>query len=205
MKKTLIVNYTPRVNSNTKKMVDFFIELNKEKTDITILDLAVQPPDLLLQENLNLYVNRNFGGIELNEKEQKVLAKNDIMMNQLRNADFVVFACPMYNFSLPATVKAWFDGVIQAGETFVPTESGFKGLCENTQAMVLMTSGSDFGAEPLKSLNFATPLISACFDLIGIPCQTINVFGLQQHAHKLKEMLENANEEIKLISEKWFG
>lgn len=186
-------------------MVDFFIELNEEKTKITILDLTEQPPDLLLKENLNLYVNRNFAGIELNKTEQKVLAKNDIMMNQLRDADFVVFACPMYNFSLPATAKAWFDGVIQAGETFLPTDNGFKGLCKNIQAMVLMTSGSDFGVEPLKSMNFATPLISSCFDLMGISCQTINVFGVQQHAPKLEEMLEKANEEIKLVSEKWFG
>jgi len=112
MKKTLIVNYTPRVNSNTKKMVDYFIESNKMKTEITFLDLTEETPDLLLKENLNLYVARNFGEAELTEEEQKVLAKNDRLMNQLLNTDFVVLATPMYNFTIPATVKAWFDAVI---------------------------------------------------------------------------------------------
>lgn len=107
MKKTLIVNYTPRVDSNTKKMVDYFIESNKMKTEITFLDLAEDTPDLLLKENLNLYVARNFGGVALTEEQQKGLAKNDQMMNQLLETDFVVLATPMYNFSIPATVKAW--------------------------------------------------------------------------------------------------
>lgn len=204
MKKTLVVSYTPRDNSNTKKMVDYFMESNKIKTQITLLDLTEVTPDLLLKKNLNLYVNRNFGGMKLNEEQQKILYKNDKMMNQLLDTDFIVLASPMYNMSLPATVKAWIDAVIQAGKTFASTEEGLKGLCENKQALVLMTSGSDFGTEPLKSMNFATPLLSACFGLMGIPTEAINVFGMQQYPDKSEEMLENSKNKIALLSKKWY-
>ncbi len=204
MKRTLIVNYTPRENSNTKKMVDYFIERNKDKTDITILDLVEETPDLLLKENLNLVVARNFGGVELNEEQQKLLDKNDQLTNQLLETDYVVLVTPVYNYSLPATVKAWFDAVIQAGRTFTSSEKGLVGLCENTQALMLTTSGSDFTIEPLKSVNFATTLASACFRLLGIPTEAITVFGTQQYADKVEQLLEDSKDEINVLSEKWY-
>ena len=204
MKKTLILSYTPRENSNTKKMLDFFIENNQDKTEITFIDLAEEAPDLLLKENLNLYVNRNFGGVELTTEQQEVLAKNDKLTQQLLDADFVVLASPMYNFSVPATVKAWFDGVIQAGKTFTYTETGIKGLCENKQALILMTSGSDFGKEPYKSVNFATPFLKTSFNFLGISAEAINIFGTQQYADQFDEMLKDSKQKIELLSKKWY-
>ncbi|SFD15466.1 FMN-dependent NADH-azoreductase [Algibacter pectinivorans] len=204
MKKTLIVNYTPRVDSNTKKMVDYFIESNKMKTEITFLDLTEETPDLLLKDNLNLYVARNFGGVALSKDQQNVLSKNDKMMTQLLDTDFVVLASPMYNFTIPATVKAWFDAVIQAGRTFAYTDTGIKGLCENKQALILMTSGSDFDSEPYNKVNFATPLLLTSFGFIGIPAEAINSFGLVQYADKVEEMLANSKRKIDLLSKKWY-
>jgi len=204
MKKTLVISYTPRDNSNTKKMLDFFIEHNQDKTEIIIVDLAEDAPDLLLKENLNLYVNRNFGGIALTEEQQQVLVKNDKLMQQLLEADYVVLASPMYNFSIPATVKAWFDAVIQAGKTFAYTETGIKGLCENTKALILMTSGSDFGIQPYKDVNFATPFLITAFGFMGISAEAINKFGMAQYADKAEQMIRDAQEEIKNISNKWY-
>jgi FMN-dependent NADH-azoreductase len=159
---------------------------------------------LLLKENLNLYVNRNFGGQRLNEDQQKVLDKNDKMSDLLLDADYIVLASPIYNMSVPATVKAWIDSVIQAGKTFASTEKGPVGLCENKKALILMTSGSDFAIEPLKSLNFATPFLNACFGLMGIPSETITIFGTQQYYNQLDTLLENSKKEIALLSKTWY-
>ena len=120
------------------------------------------------------------------------------------DTDFVVLASPMYNFSVPATVKAWFDGVIQAGKTFTYTETGIKGLCENKQALILMTSGSDFGKEPYKSVNFATPFLKTSFNFLGISAEAINIFGTQQYADQFDEMLKDSKQKIELLSKKWY-
>lgn len=204
MKKTLIVSYTPREGSNTKRMVDCFIDHNKSKTEITFLELSNTPPDLLLKENLNLYVNRNFGGVVLTDAEEKVLSKNDKMMQQLLDADFVVLACPMYNFSVPATVKAWLDAVIQAGKTFTYTDTGIKGLCENKKALVLMTSGSDFSKAPYNAMNYATPLLLTSFGFMGIEAEAINAFGQVEYADKAEELFTTAKAEIEQLSNKWY-
>ena len=42
----------------------------------------------------------------------------DRMTTQLKSANIIVVAFPMYNFSMPAIVKAWFDSVMQRGVTF---------------------------------------------------------------------------------------
>lgn len=204
MKKTLIVNYTPRIDSNTKKLVDYFIEQNQDKTEIMLLDLAKNTPDLLLNNNLNLFLKRNYGGVPLEEAETRLLFKNDEMLQQVLAADFIVLAYPMYNFSLPATVKAWVDAITQAGETFKMTETGYVGLCEGKQALVLMTTGGDFSIEPSKSMNFATPLIGAELGFIGIPTEHISAFGLQQYPDKLDLILKKAEQQIQAVSNKWY-
>ena len=50
--------------------------------------------------------------------KKKLLSKMDRMTTQLKSADIIVIAFPMYNFSMPAIVKTWFDFVIQKGVTF---------------------------------------------------------------------------------------
>ncbi len=204
MKKTLIVTYTPRIDSNTQKLVDYFVDYNQDSTNIEVLDLAETTPDLLLEQNLNLFLKRNYAGIALENEEAQVLKKNDFMLQQVLDADFIVLAYPMFNFSLPATVKAWVDGIIQAGKTFKLTETGYVGLCENKKALVLMTTGSDFGVEPAKSMNFATPLIGLQFGFIGIPSEHITAFGLQQFPDKVSSILDDCKQEIKSLSGSWY-
>lgn len=205
MKKTLVINYTPRQGSNTKKMVDHFIDRNKEKTEITIVDLTESTPDLLLKDNLNPMVARNFAGIAPSEDQQKLLDKNDQFADQIMDTDYIVLVTPVYNYSLPATVKAWFDAIIQPGKTLAMTEKGLVGLSENTKAVLLTTSGGDLASDSMKHLELATPLVKACFDLLGITTEeAISVFGTQQYADTLDELLEASKEEINTLSDKWY-
>ena len=61
MTKTLVISYTPRKGSYTKILLDEFVKLAKGKTEITHLDLADTPPELLLKQNLNLIMEWNLG------------------------------------------------------------------------------------------------------------------------------------------------
>ncbi|WP_095147788.1 FMN-dependent NADH-azoreductase [Pseudomonas sp. Irchel s3a18] len=56
-------------------------------------------------------------------------------------ADAVVIAAPMYNFTIPTQLKAWFDRIAVAGQTFRYTEAGPEGLCGNKKVVVVSTSG----------------------------------------------------------------
>ncbi len=69
--------------------------------------------DMLIDNNLLAYINRNILGQKLSPNEEKLLSKMDRMAAELKSADIVVVAFPMYNFSMPAIVKALFDSVMQ--------------------------------------------------------------------------------------------
>ncbi len=80
--------------------------------DVQELDLLKDVLDMLFDNNLSSYLKRNIVGQVLLPYEEKLLSKTDRMATQLKSADIVVVAFPMYNCSMPAIVKAWFDSVM---------------------------------------------------------------------------------------------
>lgn len=199
MRKTLLVTYTPRIGSSTRQLVDTFIESAKNKTEIIELDLALNPPDLLLSERLNVFIKDIYTPEPLTEQETALLAKNEEMVKQVKDADYIVIAYPMYNFSIPATVKAWIDVIIQSGKTFELTENGFKGLCTNKKALILSTTGYDYENEPAKSADFSLPLMQSTLNFIGIKSQNVVAYGLNQYADRKGKIIAQAQIKIKQV------
>jgi len=137
--KTLIVKYLPNKRSRTKKLLDAFLE-GVSDSEVEELDLCTDVPDLFTPESLEGYFGRIIGAIPRNVPVQ-ALAKMDRMTAQLKSCDVVVLASPIYNFSLPATVKAWFDSVMLHGDTFATNPKGaYLGLMTGKKALTLMTA-----------------------------------------------------------------
>ena len=82
MSKTLLVSYTPRTNSYTKELVEEFINLSVGKTSITHLDLVKTPPDLLLEENLNLIMKWNSSDRDFTEEESAILLNHHNILDE---------------------------------------------------------------------------------------------------------------------------
>src|SRR5699024_5756317 len=66
---------------------------------------------------------------------------------ELKAADVIVFAVPMYNFNIPAALQNYFDHVARAGETFRYTADGPEGLVKGKQVAVFITRGGNYGEE----------------------------------------------------------
>ena len=74
---------------------------------------------------------------------------------------------PIYNFSIPAVLKAWIDMVARARVTFRHSENGPEGLLKNKQAYVMMAHGP--GGTTMGSTNdFASPYLRHLLGFIGI-------------------------------------
>lgn len=80
--------------------------------------------------------------------EQAVAGFSDALIAELRAADILVIGLPMYNFGIPSTLKAYFDHVARAGQTFRYTEKGPEGLLEGKQAIVFATRGGLYAGTP---------------------------------------------------------
>lgn len=68
----------------------------------------------------------------------------DELTDELVAADTLVLGAPMYNLTIPSTLKAWIDHVSRAGRTFRFTDTGPIGLLEDTRAYVAIAQGGSF-------------------------------------------------------------
>ncbi|MDG5734482.1 FMN-dependent NADH-azoreductase, partial [Acinetobacter baumannii] len=69
-----------------------------------------------------------------NAEELQALARSNELTDEVLAADVLVLAAPMYNFTIPSTLKAWLDHVLRAGITFKYTETGPQGLLTGKRA-----------------------------------------------------------------------
>jgi FMN-dependent NADH-azoreductase len=68
-------------------------------------------------------------------------ARAERAMSDFLAADVIVIGAPMYNFSIPSTLKAWIDRVAVAGKTFRYTTSGPEGLAGGKRVFLAITQG----------------------------------------------------------------
>ena len=87
------------------------------------------------------------------------------LIAELEATDLLVIEAPLWNFSIPASLKAWFDQVVRARRTFRMSETGSEGLLKDRKTIVIVTTGG----VPLGSgYDFATPYIRHILGFIGI-------------------------------------
>jgi FMN-dependent NADH-azoreductase len=112
------------------------------------------------------WVGANFTpAAERSPEQHAVLALSDKLIAELQAADTLVIGLPIYNFGVPATLKAWVDQVARAGVTFRYTETGPQGLLTGKRAIVAVASG---GTEAGSEIDFATGYIRHVLGFIGI-------------------------------------
>ena len=124
----------------------------------------------LNQEGLGHLTDEVFAGFRLdaaerNETQQTAAQRSDNYIEELRDADSLVLAVPMYNFSTPSTVKAWIDHVARAGVSFTYGANGPEGLLNVKKAYVVSTRGGQYAG---SGFDHQTPWIEQVLKFVGI-------------------------------------
>ncbi len=99
------------------------------------------------------------------EDDKQLLALSDALVEELKQADTIVIGAPIYNFSVPSTLKAWIDHVARVGVTFRYEETGPIGLLEGKRAIIAVASG---GTQAGSDIDFATTYLRHVLGFIGI-------------------------------------
>lgn len=102
--------------------------------------------------------------------QQQVLQRSDELVAEVQCADLIVIGAPIYNFGVPATLKAWIDLVARPGVTFRYTKNGPQGLLENKRAIVAVTSG---GTRVGSDIDFVSGYLQHYLGFLGIDDVTI--------------------------------
>jgi len=97
--------------------------------------------------------------------EQEAFERYNQLTDELLAADVLVMAAPMYNFTIPSTLKAWLDHVLRAGITFKYTPTGPQGLLQGKRAIVLTARG---GIHAGAGSDHQEPYLRQAMAFIGI-------------------------------------
>jgi FMN-dependent NADH-azoreductase len=98
-------------------------------------------------------------------EQQELLALSDVLVAELQAADTLVIGMPIYNFGVPASLKAWIDLVARAGVTFRYTETGPIGLLSGKRVIVAVASG---GTAVGSEIDFATSYLRHVLGFLGL-------------------------------------
>lgn len=152
-----------RTGSCSRQLGDRLVaQLQRRSPQATVIrrDLAQGMP-LLTEAELAARATPPY---ERTPAQQHVLQPSDELIAELKTASVLVLTTPIYNFSIPAALKAYIDQVCRPGLTFRYTEAGPIGLL-NSRAYFIITSGGT----PLDSdVDFATGYLRHIFEFMGI-------------------------------------
>ncbi len=169
MKNVLHIITSPRKElSASRKLGNAVIEKIQEKYSGAVVkerDLTESHTPFLDETHINAFFtpaeNHSPEQEEINEYSKGLIA-------ELQEADIIVLDSPMYNFSVPATLRAYFDFTSRAGYTFKYDENGPKGLLTEKKLYVAFTSGNIYSEGPYQSFDSNVPYIKNVFGFYGI-------------------------------------
>ena len=112
-----------------------------------------------------------FSAPDKHTAEHKAALKvSDELIAELQAADEILISTPMYNFNIPAALKAWIDHIVRAGKTFrLSGAGGFEGLLTGKKATVIIASGGAYPlGTPYEGYDQETPYLRAILAFVGL-------------------------------------
>jgi len=191
--------------SQTRRMTRKFVDtwLDCRPTDRAIeRNLAKDPPDFVTED----WIASAFTEPATRSPEQRrVLDASDRLIDELEQADVIVLGVPMYNYGMPAALKAWFDQVIRVGRTFSfdlargdwPVQPILTG-----KTLVVLSSRGEFAFAPggaRAHMNHLDPHIATCARYLGVSeSHLISIeyqeFGGLRHEHSIEAAFQSVVE-----------
>ena len=160
-------------NSSSRKLGDQLINQLGVRHEINLTQRDLNQGLSFIDES---WVEANFTAIDQRSVDQlKALEFSDLLIEELRQADHIVLTTPMYNFGIPASLKAWIDLICRAGVTFQYTAEGPVGLLNNKQIDIIITTGGVLLQSPV---DFVSGHLKQVFEFIGI--EQINIIAADQ-------------------------
>ncbi|SCW82634.1 FMN-dependent NADH-azoreductase [Paenibacillus tianmuensis] len=186
-------NDRPADQAVSVKLYDAFLKSYREahpQDQITELDLfAANPPYYNSVMMTGLF--KQGKGLELTAEEKAAADVANAYLDQFLAADKVVFAFPLWNFTVPPQLTTYLYYLCQAGKTFRYTEKGPQGLVGDKKVALLNARGSVYSEGPMASLEMSLNYVKTVLGFIGVTDPTtVVVEGHNQFPDRAGEIVE---------------
>ncbi len=103
------------------------------------------------------------------DKIKKILEPSNLLAQEVLSADIIIVCAPMYNFGIPASLKAWIDNIVRPGLTFKYTNKGVEGLIsDQTKVIIVTSSGGSYSSVEGQKMDFVSPYLKTIFGFMGV-------------------------------------
>ncbi|MBN7138105.1 FMN-dependent NADH-azoreductase [Lysobacter enzymogenes] len=122
-------------------------------------------------------------------------------LEQVLAADAIVVGAPMYNFSVPAPLKAWLDALAVPGKTFSYGDGGVRGLLGEKRVIVASSRGGVYAPEsPMAALDHHESYLRAFFGFLGVTrLEFVRAEGLRLGADQAERAVAGALEQVERL------
>lgn len=208
-----VSNTNPEHDSISKNLARKFISQFKKEARIDeyiYRDVGVNAPQFITQDWIGAVFTPES---KRTSQQQQILALSDELIAEVEKADFIVISSPMYNYGMPAQLKAWFDQIIRINKTFdFDLTRGDKPLAPilSGKTLLIITSSGEFGFEKGGSNETSSHLVPHLRTLskyLGVTeiyeiASEYQEFADQRHERSLRMAESKANELASVLAEK---
>ena len=126
---------------------------------------GAMPGAIVAYRDLDTHPVAHLTGAVLGQADADQVAEGERLMAQFLASDVIVIGAPMYNFSIPSTLKAWIDRIAVAGKTFRYTGNGPVGLAGGKRVLIASGRGGVYGN---GAADFQENYLRQVFAFLGI-------------------------------------
>ncbi|WP_028610209.1 FMN-dependent NADH-azoreductase [Paenibacillus harenae] len=140
-------------------------------------------------------INGNFKvarGFDLTPAEQAAAEVSGKYIDQFLAADKVVFAFPLWNFTIPAVLHTYLDYLCQAGKTFSYTAEGPVGLVKDKKVALLNARGGIYSEGPAAAVEMSYNLVRNIMGFFGVTnLENVIIEGHNMHQDQAQTIISN--------------
>ena len=162
--------------SHSRNLTQRFVrqwQAKRPADTLTYRDIGQNPPSIISHD----WIASAFTPEEQHEAWMRAaLAESEQLVDELIAADILVIGTPLYNFGMPAALKAWVDQIVRMGRTVRidetnPIEPYAPALDDRPRHAVILTARGGIGFGPggeMAHMNHLEPNLITALEFIGI-------------------------------------
>lgn len=206
--KVFHVDASPKYDwSNSRMLARYFLDRLRSRTphaEVDYLDLARDVP----AHPTEMFTIGMYTPPESRTPEMEAsLAASDALCHRVLDADALVFAMPMHNFTIPSAFKAFIDNIVRGGLTYEVTPDGqYLGRLDDKRVLFITTRGSDLRpGTPFADYDALTPALRTAFGFIGVTEPDFVDAQPLQFADQAarEEAITRAKAELDVVADHW--
>ncbi len=156
--------------------------------DLTKIDLPHIKEDTI--------IGFNTAKEEMTDRLLEVTSLSDELIGELKGANEVLISSPMYNLTIPSSLKAYLDLVVRKDHTFGIDENGYHGHLTDIKGYLITTKGGIMKGTPYEKFDFQDPYLRAILNYIGVSVEKLFSVEGTAHVESVEKIKRTTKKEI---------